>query len=171
MKQKLALKNGRVYQPNLLELWRLKNGENRQHGFTDWGLVPTYSKNNKTTYYAQPSLNPYPHVQKNVGYTQFDLLEKIVINLPKASQLLFNFQLSNSSNIPRFDKLNESLDGNLRFAEWFYGPQKRALFSPQLKLFPKNKFLYKGTITAAYQALEESRIQRKFNSLTRETQE
>ena len=148
----------------------LKMGENRQHGFTDWGLVPAYSRNNETTYFAQPSSNPNPHLQKNVGYTQFDLLEKVVINLPKASQLLLNFQLSNSSNIPRFDKLNEYAYGNLRFAEWFYGPQKRALFSPQLKLFPKNKFLYKGTITAAYQALEESRIQRKFNSLTRENQ-
>ena len=30
--------------------------------------------------------------------------------------------------------------------------------------------MYKGTITAAYQALEESRIQRKFNSLTLENQ-
>ena len=149
----------------------LKMGENRQHGFTDWGLVPVFSKNNEAKYYTQPSLNPDPHLQKNVGYTQFDLLEKVVINLPKASQLLLNFQLSNSSNISRFDKLNEYRDGTLRFAEWFYGPQKRALFSPQLKLFPKNKFLYKGTITAAYQTLEESRIQRKFNSLTRETQE
>lgn len=149
----------------------LKMGRNRQHGFTDWGLVPAYSRNKETNYYPQPSLNPDPHRQKNVGYTQFDFLEKVVINLPKASQLLLNFQLSNSSNIPRFDKLNEYTNGNLRFAEWFYGPQKRALFSPQLKLFPKNKFLYKGTITAAYQALEESRIQRKFNSLTRETQE
>ncbi len=148
----------------------LKMGKNRQHGFKDWGLVPAYSGNNETTYYAQPSLNPDTHLQKNVGYTQFDFLEKVVINLPKASQLLLNFQLSNSSNIPRFDKLNEYVAGSLRFAEWFYGPQKRALFSPQLKLFPKNKFLYKGTITAAYQALEESRIQRKFNSLTRETQ-
>ena len=149
----------------------LKMGENRQHAFTDWGLVPAYSRNNETTYYAQPSLNPDPHLQKNVGYTQFDFLEKVVINLPKASQLLLNFQMSNSSNIPRFDKLNEYVAGSLRFAEWFYGPQKRALFSPQLKLFPKNKFLYKGTITAAYQALEESRIQRKFNSLSHETQE
>ena len=148
----------------------LKMGKNRLHGFTDWGLVPAHFRNNETTYYAQPSLNPDPHLQKNVGYTQFDFLEKVVINLPKASQLLFNFQLSNSSNIPRFDKLNEYITGILRFAEWFYGPQKRALFSPQLKLFPKNKFLYKGTITAAYQALEESRVQRKFNSLTRETQ-
>ena len=148
----------------------LRMGKNRQHGFDDWGLTPVYSKNNATAYFVQPSINSNPNVQKNVGYTQFDLLEKVVIPLPKASQLLFNFQLSNSSNIPRFDKLNEYSDGNLRFAEWYYGPQKRALFSPQLKLFPKNKFLYKGTITAAYQALEESRIQRKFNSHTRETQ-
>ena len=149
----------------------LKMGKNRQHGFTDWGLVPAYSKNNPSTYYGQPSVNLDPNLQKNVGYTQFDFLEKIVTNLPKASQLLLNFQLSNSSNIPRFDKLNEYSNGSLRFAEWYYGPQKRVLFSPQLKIFPKNKFLYKGTITAAYEVLEESRIQRKFNSLTRETQE
>ena len=148
----------------------LRMGKNRSHGFDDWGLVPAYSKNNEDTYFAQPSLNSDPNLQKNVGYTQFDFLEKAVINLPKSSQLLLNFQLSNSSNIPRFDKLNEYSGGSIRFAEWFYGPQKRLLFSPQLKLFPKKNLLYKGTITTAYQALEESRIQRKFNSLTRETQ-
>ena len=148
----------------------LRMGKNRSHGFDDWGLVPNYSSNSENTYFAQPTVNADPNLQKNVGYTQFDLLEKVVINLPKASQLLLNFQLSNSSNIPRFDKLNELSNGSLRFAEWFYGPQKRVLFSPQLKLYPKKKFLYKGTITTAYQALEESRIQRKFNSLTRESQ-
>ncbi len=148
----------------------LRMGKNRSHGFDDWGLVPNYSSNSENTYFAQPSVNPDPNLQKNVGYTQFDFLEKVVINFPKASQLLLNFQLSNSSNIPRFDKLNEYSGGSLRFAEWFYGPQKRVLFSPQLKLYPKKKFLYKGTITTAYQAIEESRIQRKFNSLTRESQ-
>ena len=30
---------GELYQPNLLEFGDLKMGENRQHGFTDWGLV------------------------------------------------------------------------------------------------------------------------------------
>ena len=148
----------------------LTMGKNRSHGFDDWGLVPFYSRNNENSYFAQPTVNPDPSVQKNIGYTQFDLLEKVVINFPRAAQLLLNFQLSNSSNIPRFDKLNELSNGSLRFAEWFYGPQKRVLFSPQLKLFPKKKFLYKGTITTAYQGLEESRIQRKFNSLTRESQ-
>ncbi len=148
----------------------LRMGKNRQHGYNDWGLVPAYSRNNSDYYYPQPTINPNPNLQKNTGYTQFDFLEKAVINLPKAAQLTLNFQLSNSSNIPRFDKLNEYRDGELRFAEWSYGPQKRFLFSPQLKLFPKRKWLYKGTITAAFQAIKESRIQRRFGNITRETQ-
>ena len=110
------------------------------------------------------------NLQKNSGYSQFDVLQKIVINLPKESQLLFNLQFSNSSNIPRFDKLNEYRNGSLRFAEWFYGPQKRLLLSPQLKLFPRKKLLYKGNITTAFQQIQESRIKRNFLSLNRETQ-
>ncbi|MGB1449041.1 MAG: TonB-dependent receptor [Flavobacteriaceae bacterium] len=148
----------------------LRMGKNRTHGFDDWGLVPFYSKNNEETFFPTPTVNSNPTLQKNTGYTQVDFMEKLVFNLPKASQVVLNFQLSNSSNIPRFDKLNEYRDGSLRFAEWYYGPQKRLLFSPQLKLFPKKQLLYKGTITTAFQAIEETRVQRKFNSLTRESQ-
>ena len=114
----------------------LKMGGNRQHGFSDWGLVPAYSRNNETNYFAQPSINPTPHFQKNVGYTQFDLLEKVVINLPKASQLLLNFQLSNSSNIPRFDKLNEYTRGSSLCRVVLWSPEKSAFFST-IKAIPQ----------------------------------
>ena len=70
--------------------------ENRKHGYEDWGLV-NESANNATTY---PSPTPNSNVTQNSGYSQFDVLQKIVINLPKESQLLFNLQFSNSSNIP-----------------------------------------------------------------------
>lgn len=145
-------------------------GKNRKHGYEDWGLVNEYSANNATTYFPSPTPNSNVNLQKNSGYSQFDVLQKIVINLPKESQLLFNLQFSNSSNIPRFDKLNEYRNGSLRFAEWFYGPQKRLLLSPQLKLFPRKKLLYKGNITTAFQQIQESRIKRNFLSLNRETQ-
>ena len=59
----------------------LKMGRNRQHGFSEWGLVPAYSRNNETNYFAQPSINPTP-LQKMWLY-QFDLLEKVVINFLK----------------------------------------------------------------------------------------
>lgn len=145
-------------------------GNNRQHGYSQWGLVPFYSENSTSAYHEIPTQNPNPRVQKNTGYSQLDFLQKIVINLPLENQLNFNLQVSNSSDIPRFDKLNEVRNGQLRFAEWNYGPQKRVLFSPQLKIYPKKKWLYKGTLTAAYQHVEESRINRRFGSLTRETQ-
>ena len=142
-------------------------GENRQHGFQNWGLTNEYSSNSNSLYFESPSKNNNPNIQKNSGYSQVDFLQKIVFTLPKEKQLLINLQFSNSSNIPRFDKLNEMMKNKLRFAEWNYGPQKRLLISPQLKIFPKKKYLYKGTIIAAYQWIKESRIQRRFESLDR----
>ena len=126
-------------------------GKNRQHGFQNWGLVNEYSSNSNSLYFKSPSKNTNPNIQKKSGYSQVDFLQKIVFTLPKEKQLLINLQFSNSSNIPRFDKLNEMVKNKLRFAEWNYGPQKRLLISPQLKIFPKKKYLYKGTIIAAYQ--------------------
>ena len=149
----------------------VRMGKNRQHGYENWGLVPNYSANTKTAFFVGPSVNPNPNIQKNSGYSQWDILQKIAVTLPMESQFLLNIHYSTSSNIPRFDKLNEYRNGSLRFAEWNYGPQGRLLISPQLKLFPKKRFLYKGTVTTAFQQVEESRIQRRFNSLNRETQQ
>ena len=142
-------------------------GKNRRHGFQNWGLVKEYSSNSNSIFFETPSKNDNPNIQKNSGYSQVDFLQKIVFTLPKEKQLLINFQFSNSSNIPRFDKLNEMIKNKLRFAEWNYGPQKRLLISPQLKIFPKKKYLYKGIIIAAYQWVKESRINRRFESLDR----
>ena len=54
------------------------------------------------------------------------------------TNLTVNFQHSISSDIPRFDKLTEKKDGELKFAEWYYGPQKRTMLSSQLT-FNSNK--------------------------------
>ncbi|MAM01625.1 MAG: TonB-dependent receptor, partial [Flavobacteriaceae bacterium] len=148
----------------------VKIGSNRRHGYPEWGLTPFYSLNSRNNYSAIPSVNENPLIQKNTGYNQIDFLQKFLIQLGFKSQLLLNFQYSNSSDISRYDKLIEENNGTLRYAEWFYGPQKRFLFSPQLKVFPKKKFLNSGKIIFAFQNLKESRNFRSFNSLTRNTQ-
>ena len=102
--------------------------ENRKHGYEDWGLVNEYSANNATTYLS-PTSNYNVNLQKNSGYSQFDVLQKIVINLPKESQLLFNLQFSNSSDIPRFDKLNEYRNGS-RFGDGSMAHKKITTLSP-----------------------------------------
>lgn len=142
-------------------------GKNRQHNFEDWGKVPYYSNNTNSYYNPDQVVNSDQNLQKNTDYSQTDILNKIAIPLSKKADLILNFQYSTSSDIDNFDDLTEYSKGKLKNAESYYGPQKRMLFSSQLKINPEKKWMDNGTITLAYQDIEESRIQRKFNSLDR----
>jgi hemoglobin/transferrin/lactoferrin receptor protein len=145
----------------------LKMGKSRNHGFEDWGKVFNYSNNSTNFYNATQVVNRNASIQKNTDYQQTDILQKVAIPVSDKSDLILNFQYSISSDIHRFDKLNESEGDKLRYAEWYYGPQKRLLISSQLKVNPEKKWIKKGSLTAAYQNIEESRVERKFSSLDR----
>ncbi|MCA0932942.1 TonB-dependent receptor [Lutimonas saemankumensis] len=148
----------------------LRMGEYRPHGFSNWGLQYEYSDNTKTFYNPEPVLNSNPDVQRNVGFEQTDILQKVFIPFKNGSDLLFNLQFSTSSDINRFDKLTERKDGMLRFAEWYYGPQERFLFSTQYHIEPNKKLMDKGGFTVAYQNIKESRVSRRFDSFDRSSQ-
>ena len=145
----------------------LRMGKNRNHGFNNWSRVFEYSNNTNSFYNPNPVVNSNPDIQRNSAYNQTDILQKFYIPLSKKTDLNVNLQYSTSSDIPRFERLTERRNGNLRFAEWYYGPQKRLLISSQLAIQPDKKWINKGTITAAYQNVQESRINRKFGSLDR----
>jgi hemoglobin/transferrin/lactoferrin receptor protein len=153
----------------------LKAGKNRNHGFSDWGKVFYYSENTNENYTENPTKNTNPNLLRNTGYNQTDVLQKFFVPISKNTDLKINLQYSTSSNVPRFDRLTELNDetnvADLKFAEWFYGPQKRLLISSQLLINPTKNWLESGTITAAYQNIQESRIQRKFASLERSYRE
>ncbi len=149
------------------EFGDLKMGKNRLHGYDDWGLQTEYSNNTENYYNANSVINNNPEKQKNIGFKQLDFLQKIFIPFSNKTDVSFNFQYNKSSDIPRFDRLTQREDGKLKFAEWYYGPQKRLFFSTQLKINPEKKWLKNGTITLAYQNLKESRIKRNFDSLER----
>ena len=149
----------------------LKMGTKRNHGYDNWGLVREYSDNTTSNFNANAILNTDPEKQRNTGHNQVDLLQKLLLPLSENSDLVFNVQYSKSTDINRFDKLTEYSDDHLKFAEWYYGPQQRLLVSSQLKINPAKKWVEKGTITAAFQDIDESRIQRKFNSLERSYRE
>ena len=149
----------------------LKMGKNRSHGFDDWGKVFEYSENTNDYFAATANVNSDPNVQRNTGYNQTDLLQKFFIPLSEKTDLKLNFQYSTSSDIPRFDRLDEQSGGTLKFAEWYYGPQERILISPQLDINPGKGWIDQGTFTLAYQNIQESRIQRRFGSLDRSYRE
>jgi len=149
----------------------LKAGKNRAHGFKDWGKVFFYSENNNGNYKEYPTVNMDPNLQRNTGYNQTDILQKFFIPITRNTDIKLNFQYSTSSDIPRFDRLTELKNKKLKFSEWFYGPQKRFLASAQMFLSPNKRGMETGIITAAYQNVQESRIQRKFGSLDRSYRE
>jgi len=144
-------------------------GENRTHGFKSWGLNKfTLSKEKFNT---TSVLNKNPNIQKNTAYSQFDLLQKFNFKTSESSNLIFNIQHSNSSNIDRYDKLNEyNSAGDLKYAQWHYGPQKRTLLSTSYNFLKNNNWLKKGTVVAAFQKINESRHNRKYQSLTMNSQ-
>ena len=148
----------------------IKMGKKRNHGYSDWGLTSIFSQNSRYKFYAEPSINSDKNIQKNTGYSQVDLFQKFLFRIGDNNLLNLNIQFSESSDIDRFDQLSIQMDDSLKFSEWYYGPQKRLLISPSLRIFPKKKFIDKGVITFGFQKINESRIKRKFNSLNRSHQ-
>ena len=148
----------------------IKMGKKRSHGYSSWGLTPIFSQNSRYKFYAEPSINFDESIQKNTGYSQVDLFQKFLFRIGDDNLLNLNIQFSESSDIDRYDQLSIPRDNSLKFSEWYYGPQKRLLISPSLRIFPKKKFMDKGVITFGFQKINESRIKRKFNSLNRSHQ-
>ncbi len=111
--------------------------------------------------------NSDPDVQKFSGYQQLDVLQKILF-APSANQThLLNFQLSTSSDVPRYDRLQSVSNGQPRFAEWYYGPQERILLSYEYKNDSKTWWADQVRFTPAMQMIKESRHDRGFNDVER----
>ena len=148
----------------------IRMGTLRLHGYKDWGIVEYFSDNNEHYYNDVERENPDLSVQPNTGYKQYDFFNKTVVQTGPNATLTFDTQYHTTSNIPRFDKLTETKNGHLKFAEWYYGPMERFLFSPQWEWSPGRKWLDNLKIIPAYQQIHESRIKRKFGSLIRNYQ-
>ena len=79
----------------------LRMGSRRSHGYEDWGKVHHYIED------GEQVDNPNPNIQKNTGYSQTDIMQKVILKLHPKWKLTGNIQYSNSSDVPRFDKLND----------------------------------------------------------------
>lgn len=106
--------------------------------------------------------NPNPYKQVSTGYSQLDFLQKFTIQQSKNVKHGVNFQMSNSSNIPRYDRLTETSGGIPRSAEWYYGPQFRTLAAYTVDAVRMKGFFSDLTANINHQFWEESRHNRSF---------
>jgi hemoglobin/transferrin/lactoferrin receptor protein len=107
--------------------------------------------------------------QVNSAYSQMDILQKFAFKHGKHGQHFVNLQYSNSSDVPRYDRLSEEKNGIPIYAEWYYGPQKRFLAAYKFELRNLNHFITDANAAINYQKIDEVRVNRKFGSINRTT--
>jgi len=109
--------------------------------------------------------NPVKEKQIGTAYKQLDILQKFLFQPTEDLRIVLNGQYSTSSDVPRYDRLTElDTGGNLRFAEWYYGPQNRLLLSAKSTYSKNNALFNKALIIASYQKIDEDRIDRQYRS-------
>ena len=141
----------------------LRQGNQRLAAYPDFGKRLFYvTTENGTDIINDNRANV--NIQKTTEYTQQDFMQKILFKPSANVEHLLNIQLSNSSNINRYDRLTETSKGLPVYAEWYYGPQVRNMVSYKFNKTALRGYFQELTVNANYQHLEESRISRKYNS-------
>ena len=115
--------------------------------------------------------NPDPELQKFTGYDQINLMQKVNFRVSTALEFAYNFHYSKTTDYARYDRLIRMREnGELRSAEWYYGPQKWIMHSLRVRYYGNNLLFAHVAATFAYQDYEESRHDRNLNSDIRTNQ-
>ena len=147
----------------------LRGGKNQNPFYKhDFGLRYNYVEriNGKDSL----MVNDDPTIQKQSHYTQYDFIQKISFKPNDRNLHSINFQLSNSGDVPRYDRLTDpSATTGLKYAEWYYGPQTRNMLAYSFQHQFKGGLFQSLDVTASYQDIVESRHTRKFGSDERQS--
>ena len=108
--------------------------------------------------------NPNSNKQVYSAYSQMNAIQKFRYRPGDKADFEYAFHFSNSSDIPRYDRLIEYQGAQLKYAEWYYGPQRWMMHSLKAELSPESEMMDQLNIVAAYQDFTESRHDRRFGS-------
>ncbi len=146
----------------------IRAGSKRDTLYPDFGRRNFYAvrEDEKDLIYK----NNNPDLQIGTGYSQTDFLQKLKFQPHDSLYFILNLQASTSSNIDRYDQLTTFVndENNLKWIEWYYGPQNRLMASFKTRMLGKTALYDKGTIIAAVQNIKEDRFRRKYSKARRE---
>ncbi len=139
----------------------LRAGDNRPKAFEHFGRRSFYvkRKDGHDLVVENGTLVPgelYPsnsNVQTGTGYGQLDFMQKVKFQPSNYIFGILNLQLSTSTDVPRYDNLTEVTSADpqdLKWAEWYYGPQKRMLASLKSRISKPNAYFDTGTCMRAF---------------------
>jgi len=138
----------------------MRMGNNYPDKYPNFGRRPQYVGTVNNIDYILNTKDD--RIQKYSGYKQWDMMGKVLYQQTDKISHLLNIQTSNSTDVPRYDRLQDLRNGALRFANWYYGPQKRNMYSYELSDNVNPTTFFKAGVS--YQDIEESRHQRDRNN-------
>jgi hemoglobin/transferrin/lactoferrin receptor protein len=138
----------------------LRQGSRRNDFVGSFGSRPWYVE--RINGVDSMIMNSDTNLQVGSAYTQYDVLQKFTFQQKAGVLHKLNLQLSNSSNIDRYDRLTQTSNGKPKYAEWYYGPQFRLMGAYTLELSNATNMYDAARITLGYQSIEESRMDRRF---------
>ncbi len=110
--------------------------------------------------------NEDPRVQVPTGYDQVNVLQKIRYSPSAEWDFGMGVIYTTTSDYPRYDRLYRQRNGQLRAAEWYYGPQTWLQGNFNIDKVGNGDVYDNAKFTAAYQMFEEGRNDRDFGSET-----
>ncbi|MDO5978643.1 TonB-dependent receptor plug domain-containing protein [Flavivirga spongiicola] len=197
-KPKLSYSDSLLFKSNIIARYSSASDEKTGHfdfnlGYKKWAFVTNGSYTsfgdlkmgkNGPNEYLRPEFvlttnagdviieNNNPQVQKFSGYNQLNVMQKVRYEPYKNLSFDLGLYYTRTSNVPRYDRLLRYRNDILRSAEWNYGPQEWFMSNLQITKLSSNSNLYdKIKATLAYQNFQESRLDRDFQSVTRNIRE
>jgi hemoglobin/transferrin/lactoferrin receptor protein len=191
LKPKFSFEEGMAFSGNAITRYATANEEKTGHidlnfGFKEWAFLSSISYSDfgdlrmgkhgpedyLRNFYIQQIdgedvqvSNANPLIQKPAGYDQLSLAQKVRFMPNEVWDFTLNLLYSETSDFSRYDRLTRVRpNGNLRDAEWYYGPQ--VWFSGNLQLERKSRSLFydDSKLIVGYQFFEESRNNRSVGS-------
>jgi hemoglobin/transferrin/lactoferrin receptor protein len=100
--------------------------------------------------------------QRFSGYNQLNFIAKIKQQFTKDVDWTLSFYISRTGDVPRYGRLLQYRNDQLRFAEWYYQPQQWIMNSLELNFNAKTKIYDQSSYTLAYQNVREGRNDREY---------
>lgn len=145
----------------------MKMGRNYPKDYPGFGRRSFYVTQINNSFVDSVVANDKDNVQRFSGYKQWDIMQKVLFQQSDNITHQLNMQFSNSTNVPRYDRLQDIRNGTLRYAEWYYGPQKRNLYAYTFNVKNMTGLFNEIRASVNYQDVEESRQQRDYRRYDR----
>jgi len=108
--------------------------------------------------------NDDPRIQRPSGYSQINMMQKLRYTPNEKWDFQYGFHHSESSEYARYDRhIRYRSNGQPRYGEWAYGPQKWNMNNLNISHNGSNGLYDQATLRAARQFFEESRFDRNIN--------